>query len=103
MRLTSIVFGTVHSDRNVVILQHTSVPDLALHVTVLTLSRIVRSIKTANMGSWHTEQYVHIFQVRLLRPISLQCWLSFADFFTWFVLDDVVTFFTHFGHNSQCC
>jgi len=86
---TSIVFGTVHSDGTVIVLQHTLVPDLALHVIVLTLSRIVRSMKRANMRPWHREQYVHLFEVGLLRPFSLQCWLSFVDFFNWFVLDDV--------------
>ena len=64
---TSIVFGTVHSDGNVAVLLNTLVPDLIL----LALSRIVRSIKRANIRSWHTQQIVHLFQVGLLRLISL--------------------------------
>jgi len=43
-RLTSIDFGAVHSDRTVVVLLHSLVPDLALSLILPALSRIIHTL-----------------------------------------------------------
>jgi hypothetical protein len=72
---TSIVLGTVHSDRTVVVLL---VPYLTLSVIVSTLSCIVCMLLWANLTLWHMSTICSPFSSCLIKS-HLSSWIALDD------------------------
>jgi hypothetical protein len=106
-RITSIVFGIVHSYRAVAGLLHNSlVPDLPLSVILSALSCTVCEQIWENLTLQHTSTIRSPLLSQLITFNFSSILTVLHKFFTWIALSDIdcrFMFLTHFGNKSQCC
>ena len=105
-RLTSIVLGTVHSDRTVVVLlhKHFGFWTCTFSVILSALSRIVPTLQWVSLTLWHINNLFTFFKsAYYVCLISLQHRLYFTHFHVDYTRWCRFTFLTHVGKESQCC
>jgi len=104
-RLTSIVFGMVHSDGSVLSLAtRTLCSEIALSINLSTISRIVRTLLSASLTLWHMSTIRSPFSSRLIVCNFSSIWIVFRRFSTWIALGDVdIRFSLMFGKKANCC
>jgi len=88
--LISIVYGTVHNNRTVVVLLHRHFSShLALSVILSALSRIVRKLPWANLTLWHLSSNHLPFSSWLITSNFSSALTVSQWFFTWIALGNV--------------
>ena len=88
-RLTSIDFGAVHSDRTVVVLLHSLVPDLALSLILPALSRIIHTLLWASLTLWYMSTIHSPSWSQLITSDCSSIRITFRQFFTCIALCNV--------------
>jgi hypothetical protein len=88
-RLTSIVYGTVHSGRSVVVWNtNTSVSDLALFIILSALSPTVPTLLWASLTLWNMSTIFSHIASQLITSNLSWVLIVFRWFFTWLALSD---------------
>jgi len=82
-----MVFGTVHSDRTVVVLvTNTLLPDIALSVILSALPQTIYMLLQANLTLWHMSTICSPFSSQLITFNFSSIPIIFCQFFTWIAL-----------------